>query len=324
MKSQRITAVLVASMVALALAPEVQAKKSRGGSVAHSGQSQMSNQGFKSNFGQSQSQFRSFKQSAPKFKSPMKFNSGFQANRLKTSPFQNMKKFAITKKFGSNAISKNVNKYKPFTTKVGKLNSLNKMTKINPTIKKFNSKHVKALGNTQLKKYVNKHASGKITLQHNFKHAKNFHFKHKSHDHHWRHFKPYQCWWWYNWCRPLHTYDPIRYSYCDWNYVRCDYIVGGATIVQDARWYLGVKGMILPGKGLGIEKVATGSPADLAGLKPGLVIQQANGVDLVDEAALATAIKLSNGVLSMVLVSEADGQTQQVTVQMTRLLVVSY
>lgn len=81
--------------------------------------------------------------------------------------------------------------------------------------------------------------------------------------------------------------------------------------------------MLLPGKGLGIDGVEAGSPADLVGLKPGMVMTNCNGIDLVDEASLAEAIRISGGVLNMTLLSEDGTQVLQGTVQMTLIPSVS-
>ena len=100
-------------------------------------------------------------------------------------------------------------------------------------------------------------------------------------------------------------------------------LVAQVQLAQEADWYLGVRGMLLPGKGLGIDGVEAGSPADLVGLKPGMVMTNCNGIDLVDEASLAEAIRISGGVLNMTLLSEDGTQVLQGTVQMTLIPSVS-
>ncbi len=148
---------------------------------------------------------------------------------------------------------------------------------------------------------------------------------HPHHSHRpWHKLKPRHCWWWFDYCRPLQTCLPRDYYHCDWNYVRCDYVVDGTYVQRNARWYLGVKGMILPGTGLGIEEVAAGSPADLAGLRPGLVILECNGIQLLDEQALAEVMKQSGGLLEMQLLDEEQGDQSAVTVKMRRLVTLSY
>jgi S1-C subfamily serine protease len=98
--------------------------------------------------------------------------------------------------------------------------------------------------------------------------------------------------------------------------VTCDYIVEGQVVVEDARWYLGMKGLLLPGKGIGIEDVANGSPAASVGLLPGMVITRCNGVDLVDETALQNVIENSGGVLKMdLLLSDETPATCVVVMQ---------
>ena len=83
-------------------------------------------------------------------------------------------------------------------------------------------------------------------------------------------------------------------------------MVGGQVVALDARWYLGMKGMLLPGQGVGIEEVTLGSPAAAVGLEPGMVITRCNGIDLVDETALSDVIEQSYGVLQMDLLIAAN------------------
>ncbi|WP_417851200.1 PDZ domain-containing protein [Thalassoglobus sp.] len=150
-----------------------------------------------------------------------------------------------------------------------------------------------------------------------------------GHGHHIPHFVPdwcferphfHDCYWWFDICTPIRDCRPIDIVYCDWDYVRCDVVVGG-TIVRDARWYLGMQGMFLPGKGLGIESVEPGSPAELVGLAPGMVILEANGIPMVEEEAMSAAIAESQGVLNLVLMMEGDDVQYEATVEMTRLVV---
>ena len=112
----------------------------------------------------------------------------------------------------------------------------------------------------------------------------------------------------------------MSYTY---DYVTCDATLAGG-VVEDARWYLGLKGMLLPAKGLGVESVEQNSPADLAGLKPGMVITRCNGIDLVDEAAMPRAIEQSGGLLKLVVLSSLDGEEAEVTIQMRRLVSQSF
>jgi C-terminal processing protease CtpA/Prc len=119
---------------------------------------------------------------------------------------------------------------------------------------------------------------------------------------------------------PLRTYRADRYRYCNWNYVRCDYTTAAGIVVEDVRWYLGVRGLILPGKGLGIEAIEAGSPAEFAGLKQGMVITRINGTDLVDEAIMGQVIENSGGLLDMEVLDKLDGKVFAMSVQMKRLV----
>ena len=118
--------------------------------------------------------------------------------------------------------------------------------------------------------------------------------------------KPKCIHWWYKWCPPLRYCEPADYVRCSWNYVVCDYSSGGHVVAADARWYLGIKGMLLAGQGVGIEEITAGSPAAAVGLQPGMVITRCNGIDLVDETALGDVITQSNGVLQMDLLINSD------------------
>jgi hypothetical protein len=163
------------------------------------------------------------------------------------------------------------------------------------------------------------HASKLLHLiQHNQKHGK-ICLDHKS----WCHTKPSKCHWWYNYCKPLAYCEPQHHHYCQWQYVTCDYRVNGQIVHADARWFLGLKGLLLPGQGVGVEEVAPGSPAEAVGLQPGMVITRCNGIDMVDEAALAHAIGTSGGVLQMDLLL-AEGTPATCVVVMQRVTSVNF
>lgn len=138
-------------------------------------------------------------------------------------------------------------------------------------------------------------------------------------NHGWCHSKPKHCHWWYNWCEPIRYCEPTHHVSCHWDYVQCDYVVAGRVVVADARWYLGLKGLFLPGKGVGIELVAPGSPAAFVGLQPGMVITRCNGVGLFDEQVLEKVIAQSQGVLQLDLVLNDTGATATCTVVMQRV-----
>jgi hypothetical protein len=150
-----------------------------------------------------------------------------------------------------------------------------------------------------------------------YKHWNHWNGHHNHHRYHWNH-------WWYNYYRPLHTYGADRYRYCDWYYVQADYTSAAGVIVQDVRWYLGVRGLVLPGKGLGIEKIEAGSPAEFAGLRQGMVITRINGIVMADQAAMQQAITTSGGLLQMEILDKIDGKPLAVTVQMKQLATSSF
>ena len=93
---------------------------------------------------------------------------------------------------------------------------------------------------------------------------------------------------------------------------------------MDVQWYLGLKGVVLPGKGLGVDSVEPGSPAAAVGIQPGMVITTCNGIALVDENSMAEAIRISGGVLQMTLLSADGSQLLEGTVQMAQVASVSF
>ena len=130
--------------------------------------------------------------------------------------------------------------------------------------------------------------------------------------------------WWYNYCLPLQIYVTRDYRYCDWYYIRCDYTTPSGVIIQDVRWYLGVRGLILPGKGLGIEEIEANSPADLAGLSQGMVITRINRVEMVDEATMGQVIANSGGTLEMDVLDKLEGKVFSITIFMQRIVISSF
>lgn len=81
---------------------------------------------------------------------------------------------------------------------------------------------------------------------------------------------------------------------------------------------------MLPGKGMGIEKVEANSPAANAGLTPGMVITKCNGVAITDEVVFGQVVAESGGVLEMEVLDKIDGEPLFGTVQMTRLATANF
>ena len=133
----------------------------------------------------------------------------------------------------------------------------------------------------------------------------------------WCHPRPPRCHWWYDLCPPIRHCQPVDCVVYTGTYVTADVQVAGEVI--EARWYLGLKGTLLPNAGLGIDAVEAGSPAELAGLKPGMVITNINAVAIVDETSMPNAIAASGGVLKMTLLEKLGGAEGTATVQMVRL-----
>ena len=98
----------------------------------------------------------------------------------------------------------------------------------------------------------------------------------------------------------------------------------GRVVIDDCPWYLGITGIVLPGKGLGIENVDVGSPAELAGLKPGMAISSINGIELVDDTSIANAIATSAGVLDMKVKIDDTQELVNLRVSLRRLTLKRY
>jgi S1-C subfamily serine protease len=110
----------------------------------------------------------------------------------------------------------------------------------------------------------------------------------------------------------------------DYSIVQCAPVVVGDAVAPATRWYLGLEGMVLPGKGLGVETVEAGSPAEQAGLRQGMVIVRCNGVALVDEATVADSIASSGGVLRLEVLKAEGDQPISVSVAMQRVAAVKF
>lgn len=167
-----------------------------------------------------------------------------------------------------------------------------------------------------------RHPTTSVKLGHGWQHTvKNIIHNNRSH---WCHSRPTKCQWWVSYCQPISHCHAHEIVVCDWNRVHCAPVVHGSVQVQEVQWYLGMKGMLLPGKGIGIEAVEPGSPAEQVGLRPGMVITVANGIPLVDETSMQEAIRISGGVLQMTLLSEDGSQVLEGAVQMAQVAAVSF
>lgn len=132
----------------------------------------------------------------------------------------------------------------------------------------------------------------------------------------WCFHQPKFCWWWYDYCPSYCLHLPTFHT-CNYYYVPSPVVVGGPVVTW--QWYLGVQGVVLPGKGLAINSVDAGSPAALAGLQPGMVITQCNGILLIDEAAVSQSLQTPNGVLEMFVLTEGAQAPLPVTIQMLQV-----
>ncbi|APZ90633.1 PDZ domain-containing protein [Fuerstiella marisgermanici] len=158
----------------------------------------------------------------------------------------------------------------------------------------------------------------------NWKHLVHNILHNHNHRNHWCHTRPATCHWWVGYCQPIahcHTHEIVT---CDWSRVRCSTTLHVGAPPQEVQWYLGLKGILLPGKGLGVDTVEPGSPADRVGLQPGMVITVCNGIPLVDEAAMQEAIRISGGTLHLTLLSDDGSQVLEGVAQMARVASVRF
>jgi S1-C subfamily serine protease len=78
--------------------------------------------------------------------------------------------------------------------------------------------------------------------------------------------------------------------------------------------------LFIPGRGIGIQEVEPGSPAELAGLTPGMVILQADGIGLTNDDVMSSIIEGSDGLLNLTVISDADENLFDVEVQMEQIV----
>ena len=173
------------------------------------------------------------------------------------------------------------------------------------------------------------HSAKVIGALHKYPYFGNFHWHHHGHHHfhHWNWWvlhRPSYCYWWFDYCAPLRVCDPGIYTVCNWHYYTPTVVVSGNPVVAQYRWYFGMKGMILPGQGIGVESVESGSPAEQAGLQPGMVLTQANGIDLTSEDAMNQAINGSQGTLRVTVLVDMEADPQSVDIQLARIRTASF
>ncbi len=176
------------------------------------------------------------------------------------------------------------------------------------------------LGGHHTSQHKNQH-----TTKHNNWQGIAKHLIHKNfHNNHWCQHRPAVCQWWNNYCAPIAHSHQHEVVVCNWHHITSAPIVHAGVQAQPVQWYLGMKGILLPGKGIGIDTVEPGSPAEQVGLQPGMVLINCNGIDMLDEAAMQQAVATSGGVLKMTLLSTDGSQTLEGVVQMTQVAAVSF
>lgn len=151
---------------------------------------------------------------------------------------------------------------------------------------------------------------------------KRCHYVRHHHHLHWGYqnwcgYYPRPCHWWYSWCGPRYYFDPSCCVTFNWYY--CPVRVVYRGVAQHFRWHLGVNCVYIPGRGLGIQDVEPGSPAELAGLAPGMVIMQADGRELDSETVMPSVLEESDGLLNLAVIQDDSEQVYDVAVQMNQL-----
>ncbi|MFN8707708.1 MAG: PDZ domain-containing protein [Planctomyces sp.] len=82
--------------------------------------------------------------------------------------------------------------------------------------------------------------------------------------------------------------------------------------------------MFLPGRGIGVESIQQGSPAEQVGLVPGNVIVAVNGIRLESPELLDQAVAQSGGILTLEVAVADDAPTQMVQLTLQRVAIASF
>lgn len=250
-----------------------------------------------------------------------RFGSSFNSSRQHqmSSPKSTIKSFSNIK---SGVLNKRLTISNGLSGRLSKTQPTKENTLKNPLSKLPNGITSRIPGMaSNIKKNAGNGNAAKISTHRNWKDlAKNI-VKTSLHRHHWCHTRPNTCLWWNAYCTPIAHCHHHQVVVCDWSRVRCGTV---ALPTHKVQWHLGLKGILLPGKGLGIDTVEPGSPAEMVGLKPGMVITVCNGIQLVDESSMQEAIRTSGGILRMTLLSADGSQILEGTVQMARVASVSF
>ena len=85
-----------------------------------------------------------------------------------------------------------------------------------------------------------------------------------------------------------------------------------------------MSGMFLPGRGIGVEQVEPGSPAESIGLLPGNVITAVNGITLQTATDFDRVVAQSGGVLTLEVVVEEGAPAQLVQLALQQVAVGSF
>ncbi len=134
----------------------------------------------------------------------------------------------------------------------------------------------------------------------------------------WCYYYPQPCHWWYGWCGSNYYFDPTCCVTYSWYYYPCSVVTAGVT--QRFSWHLGVNCVFIPGRGLGVQEVEAGSPAEAAGLQSGMVILTANGAELVTEGVMQSVMESSTGRISLTVIPAETAEPVTIDVQMGRVV----
>ncbi len=246
-------------------------------------------------------------------KSSYKKNNHKKSNYKKNSYKKNTHKQGYSKKRQNNKLQN-----KKYDNKKANYKNLNKKNKYQAKNNKKKKNDFKKDKDFKKNKNFKKDKNDKKFKHHNHKnkfhfhtkwHGKKYHFKHWNRSLWYRH-RPVTCHWWYDACPTIQVVAPAEIVTAEVDYVTA----------QETKWYLGISGMVLPGKGLGLEAVEADSPAAEAGLAAGMLITAVNGMPITDAGTLADAIAAStDGLLELEVLVEGYDEAVPATVQMIEM-----
>ena len=143
------------------------------------------------------------------------------------------------------------------------------------------------------------------------------------------------CHWWFDFCIGWHWHHnhchwwDVCYTPGYWNcWTPCRYSIvycPPRTGYIACSWYFGVECVLIPDMAsYGIQKVMPHSPAALAGLQPGDMINSINGFGIAEEGMLQREIQRSGGLLQLGVLRDGSIEPVLVDVMLRRVRTLSY